>query len=96
MCVCPRRASVVLASAVCFIDEQPTASQALELLLDQGVALSAFVPIGNGDSPYEHAYRLGHERIMKILKGRARCPGLSVGFRTFLLRITEGIAFRRP
>ena len=33
---------------------------ALEILLDQGCALSAFVPIADGPSPYEHAHRLGH------------------------------------
>ena len=33
---------------------------ALEILLDQGCALSAFVPSDDGPSPYEHAHRLGH------------------------------------
>ena len=44
---------------------------ALEILLDQGCALSAFVPICDGPSPYEHAHRLGHARIAETLKGWA-------------------------
>ena len=44
---------------------------ALEILLDQGCALSAFVPIDEGPSPYEHAHRLGHARIAETLKGWA-------------------------
>ena len=44
---------------------------ALEILLDQGCALSAFVPIDEGPSPYEHAHRLGHARIAETLKGFA-------------------------
>ena len=44
---------------------------ALEILLDQGCALSAFVPIDDGPSPYEHAHRLGHARIAETLKGWA-------------------------
>ena len=40
----------------CDIDDH----DALEILLDQGCALSAFVPTDEGPSPYEHAHRLGH------------------------------------
>ena len=57
---------------------------ALEIMLDQGCALSAFVPIDEGPSPYEHAHRLGHALCgnQPVCRVRHRAGVASMAWRT--------------